>query len=90
MRLGYDHAPPKSIVALPLSFTDTLQGVLLVGSLRKLGKDALAFLESSATQIGIGLQGIAAYEEIQELLAEVRASNERSRAQNEELQAKNE
>ncbi len=90
VRLGYDQALPRSIVALPLAFQDRLHGVLLVGSLRKLGRDALAFLESSATQIGIGLQSVAAYEEIQALLEEVRASSERIRSQNEELQAQSE
>jgi signal transduction histidine kinase len=65
-------------------------GVLVVGSLREISADALAFLEASAAQLGIGLRNIAAHEETQRLLGEVRESHERIRAQNEELQAQNE
>ncbi|MFS8607476.1 MAG: GAF domain-containing protein, partial [Gammaproteobacteria bacterium] len=56
VKLGWDQAPARSVAAVPLVFRDTLHGVLVVGSLRDLSKDAIAFLEASATQLGIGLQ----------------------------------
>jgi signal transduction histidine kinase len=90
VRLGYDQALPKSIAAVPLLFKDAVHGVLLVGSLDDLSADAVAFLEAAATQLGIGLHNIAAHEETQRLLNEVRASNERIQAQNEQLQVQNE
>lgn len=90
VRLGYAQAPAKSVVAVPLVFGETVHGVLVLGSLRAFDADALEFLESSGRQLGIGLHNAASYEEIQSLLADVRASNERIHAQNEELQAQNE
>jgi signal transduction histidine kinase/CheY-like chemotaxis protein len=47
-------------------------------------------LQSTGTQLGIGLQNAAAYEQIQTLLTELREYNERIQAQNQELQAQNE
>jgi signal transduction histidine kinase/CheY-like chemotaxis protein/CHASE3 domain sensor protein len=90
VRFGYDQAPPRAIAAVPLLFSDAVLGVLVVGSLRELSADALAFLEASAAQLGIGLRNIAAHEETQRLLGEVRERREQIQAQNEELQAQNE
>lgn len=90
VKLGYDQAPPKAVAAVPLIFRDTLHGVLLVASLRPFTADATAFLESCATQLGIGLQNVAAYEQIQTLLTNLRERNEQIQAQNEELQVQNE
>lgn len=90
VRFGFDEAPPRSVAAAPLMFGDTVLGVLVVGSLRDLSSDAIEFLEASAAQLGVGLQNIAAHEESQRLLGEVRESHERIQAQNEELQVQNE
>jgi signal transduction histidine kinase len=90
VKLGYDQAIPKALAAVPLLFRDTLHGVLVVGSLRELSPDAIEFLRAAATQLGIGLQNVAAYEQIQKLLADLREYNERIQAQNEELQVQNE
>ncbi len=90
IRLGYDEPAPRALVAVPLLFRDTLHGVLLVGTLHDLTDDARAFLEASATQLGIGLQNVAAYEHVQTLLTDVSERNEKIQAQNEELQVQNE
>jgi signal transduction histidine kinase len=90
VKLGFDQAPAKAVAAVPLLFQNTLHGVLVVGSLREFSADATAFLESTGTQLGIGLQNAAAYEQIQTLLTELREYNERIQAQNQELQAQNE
>jgi two-component system CheB/CheR fusion protein len=90
VRVGYDEAPPKSVAAVPLMFQNRLHGVLVVGSLREIDSTAIAFLEASATQLGIGLQNVAAHEETQRLLGEIMASNDRIRMQYEELQIQNE
>jgi signal transduction histidine kinase/CheY-like chemotaxis protein/CHASE3 domain sensor protein len=90
VRFGYDQAPPRAIAAVPLLFADAVLGVLVVGSLHPISADDLGFLEASAAQLGIGLRNIAAHEETQRLLGEVRESNERIQAQNEELQLQNE
>ncbi len=90
VKLGYDAASPRSLAALPLVIRDTLQGVLLIGSLQAFDEDARNFLDASATQLSIGFANVASYEAIQVLLAEVRDSNEKIQAQNEELQVQNE
>lgn len=90
VKLSWDQAPARSVAAVPLVFRDTLHGVLVVGSLRDLSKDAIAFLEASATQLGIGLQNVASYEETQRLLSELHEKNDRIQAQNEALQVQNE
>jgi signal transduction histidine kinase/ActR/RegA family two-component response regulator/HAMP domain-containing protein len=90
VRLGYDQALPATIVAIPLLFRDELQGVLLAASLRILDDDALAFLEASATQLGVGLHNASSHEEVQRLLTELRAKSASIQSQNEELQVQNE
>jgi signal transduction histidine kinase/HAMP domain-containing protein len=90
VRLGFDRVAPRCVAAVPLTFQGNLLGVLVVGALRDLGPDAAAFLESSAVQIGVGLQNVGSHEETQRLLDDVRESNERIQAQNEELQLQNE
>lgn len=90
VKIGYDQAAPKAVAAVPLLFRDRLHGVLLVASLREFSPDAIAFLNATAMQMGTGLQNIAAYEQIEHLLAEVREYNEKVQAQNEELQVQNE
>jgi signal transduction histidine kinase len=90
VKLGYDQAPPRSVAAAPILFGETLHGVLLVASLRSFDDDAVSFIESAATQLGVGLQNVFDYEEVQRLLTDVRDRNLQIQAQNEELQAQNE
>jgi signal transduction histidine kinase len=88
--LGYDAAPPRTVIATPIAFRDSLVGVLLVASLRKLGEREVAFLEDAARQLAVGLENVRTYERVQQLLAEVGEKNQQIQAQNEELQAQNE
>ena len=90
VKLGYDEAPPRDVAAVPIMFRDELMGVLVVASLRRLDDRATEFLEAAAAQLGIGLNNVKAYEEIQRLLNEVAAQGQRIQTQNEELQAQNE
>ncbi len=90
VKLGYDEAPPRDVVAVPIMFRNELVGVLVVASLRRLDEQAVEFLESAAAQLGVGLNNVRAYEEIQRLLNEVAEKSQQIQAQNEELQAQNE
>jgi signal transduction histidine kinase/ActR/RegA family two-component response regulator/HAMP domain-containing protein len=90
VRLGSDQALPASIVAIPLLFRNELHGVLLAASLRVLDEDALAFLEASATQLGIGLHNASTHEEVQRLLSELREKSASIQSQYEDLQVQNE
>lgn len=90
VKLGYDEAPARDVVALPITFHDELLGVLLVASLREFCTASIDFLESSARRLGVGLNNVRSHERIHQLLAEVEAQRERIQAQNETLQAQNE
>lgn len=90
VRLGYDHAPPRSVAAVPISGHGEVVGVLLVASLRELVFEQLTFLEAAGRQLGIGLQNVTAFEKIKKLLSELKDKSEQIQAQNEELQAQNE
>lgn len=90
IKLGYDEAPPRVVVAVPIVFREKLQGVLLVASLRDIDDNALSFLNGAGVQLGIGFQNVRAFEEIERLLADVSDKNLFIQAQNEELQAQNE
>lgn len=90
IRLGYDQAAPRTVAAVPVLFRHTLHGVLLVASLSDLDADAEGFLNAAARQLGIGMQNVAAFEEVQRLVRDLRERNEQVQAQNEELQAQKE
>lgn len=90
VKLGYDEAPPKCVVATPVIAHDHLFGVLLVASLRELEQEDFAFLERAASQLGVGLANAKAYRTTQTLLEEVRERSELIQAQNAQLQAQNE
>src|SRR5690606_23243201 len=67
-----------------------LHAVLVIASLREIEPACAEFLEASARDLAVGLENIAAYERVQELLLQVSRHNERIQAQNEELQAQGE
>lgn len=90
VKIGFDQAPPRTVVALPMVAHESLIGVLLVGSLRDIDATAVAFLESASRQLGGGLDNVRTYARIQRLVAEVNEGNQRVQTQNEELQAQNE
>ncbi|MFO1375950.1 MAG: ATP-binding protein [Steroidobacteraceae bacterium] len=82
---GDDRAAPRTVIATPVQFKDSLLGVLLVAGPRDFEPDAVSFLETVARELGIGLQNALSYEEAQDLLGRLSASNERIRTQNQEL-----
>jgi signal transduction histidine kinase len=88
--IGYDAAPPRTVAAVPVSFGTDLLGTLVVGTLRDLDADAIAFLESAAAQLGTGLQNALSHERIERLLGQLRETNRRLQAQGELLQEQNE
>lgn len=90
VRLGIDQLPPAMLVALPLSVRGDVHGVALLGALKPLDDEALDFLDAVGGQLGVGLQNVAAHEQIERLLGDLRESNQELQAQSEELQAQNE
>lgn len=90
VRLGYDAAPPRDVLAVPVCFQRRALGVLLVASLHAFDDDALDFAGAAADQFGVGLNNALAHEQVQRLLAELAEKTRQIQAQNEELQAQNE
>jgi len=91
LRLGVDRLPPRAIAAVPLVLQDQLVvGVLVVASARAFPRDAVAFLERSAAQLGVSLQNAYGHERIQLLVGELQEKNGRLQAQQERLQAQQE
>jgi signal transduction histidine kinase/CheY-like chemotaxis protein len=90
IKLGYDAAPPRTVAAVPIRFQEEVIGVVVVASLRELGREGLEFLRGAALQLAIGLKNAQAFENIQRLATELEDKSERIQQQNEELQAQNE
>ncbi|MCL4533837.1 MAG: GAF domain-containing protein [Bacteroidetes bacterium] len=90
IKFGFDQAPPRTVVAAPMIVQEQIVGVLLLGSLRDLGSEAIDFVEISAQQVGVSLQNALAHHQVQALAEELRDKNELLAAQNEELQAQSE
>lgn len=85
VKLGFEQLPPKMAVAVPLLFQGRLHGVMVLAALEPLDREAPLFLEATALQLSTGLENVAAYERVQQLLGEVRERNERIQSQNAEL-----
>ncbi len=90
VRIGFDRASARSVISVPLVFRDRVLGVIVLASLRTIDDGAASFLESAAQQLAIGFENVRAFEQIQRLLEEATAANERIRAQSDELQLQNE
>lgn len=90
VRLGIDAVPPRTIVAAPMVVNDRVTGVIVLGSLRPLDDDSVAFVEDAAGQLGITLDNALAHVRIAALADELQEKNETLQGQNEELQAQGE
>lgn len=90
VRVGYDAAPPRSIAVVPIYFQEELLGVMVLASLRDFDQEAMTFLAAVSQQLAVGFRNVRSHEEIEQLVIELRESNEQIQAQSEELQAQNE
>ena len=90
VRIGFDSAPARGVISVPLAVRDRVLGVIVLASLRPLDDDAVLFVESAAQQLAIGFENVRAFEQIQLLLQQSTAANERIQVQSEELQVQNE
>jgi signal transduction histidine kinase len=90
VRRGLQTVPAQNVLAVPIISRDEVLAVVVIGSLAKLGAEAVSFLEVSATQLAVGLQNVASHEQIKKLVAELGRQGEQIQAQNEALQVQNE
>ena len=90
-RIGSDllHAPPRSIVVLPVVFEDQLKAVIGLASLAEFDPGHMAFLEQLTASIGIVLNSIEATMQTEGLLKQSQQLAEELQSQKRELQQTN-
>ena len=88
---------PKEIIAIPLQFKGTVNGIIELGSLKGFSAQELDSIQLIAPHIAIGISTLKSHLEQKSLLDKLNLSNEElnaayeeTRAMNEELQAMNE
>ena len=89
IRFGFDDLPPRAILAVPIPHLGRTVGVVLLGTLREFGEEAVSFVEQGASRLGIALRNAIAHRELARVGAELQEKNEELQAQREELQAQN-
>ncbi|WP_460382734.1 response regulator [Pseudomonas amygdali] len=87
---GLGEGSPRSIVAVPTSNDDQVNGVIELGFLRPLTEQDLEFLELIADNIGTSIEAARYRQRLQEMLAETQQLNEELQVQQEELRTANE
>lgn len=90
VRLGFDNAPVAAVFSVPVTFADSTIAVITLGALHPFSLEQQRFVESAATQLGIGLQNVRTHAELQNLLAQVTQQREQIQLQFEQLQAQTE
>jgi signal transduction histidine kinase/CheY-like chemotaxis protein/CHASE3 domain sensor protein len=88
--LGLQSLRPRSVAAVPMTVGKRVFGVLVIGAVRGLSSEAVAFLEESASQVAVSIDNALSHAHIENLAERLQEQNERLHAQNEELQAQGE
>lgn len=79
---------PKHVIAVPL-FTDRVNGVAELGSIKPYTELDKEFLRQAANNIGIAIAAAQSRKRVQELLEETQAQSEELRVQHSELESMN-
>jgi HAMP domain-containing protein/signal transduction histidine kinase/CheY-like chemotaxis protein len=87
---GLGHAPPKSILVLPIIFEGAVKGVLELASLERFNPSHQAFLDQLTESIGIVLNTIEANMRTEGLLKQSQSLAHELQSRQEELQNTNE
>lgn len=90
IKSGLGYALPSSLFILPVAFEGEVLAVIEVASLEKMASIHQSLLEQATYQLGITLNRIEQYSQVQELLKESQALNEELQSQSEELQLQQE
>jgi signal transduction histidine kinase/HAMP domain-containing protein len=90
IRSGLFHAPPRSVVVLPVLFENQVKAVIEIASLSEFSGSHLAFLEQLTSSIGIVLNSIEATMKTEGLLEQSQKLTRELQNQQKELQEKNE
>ncbi len=87
---GLGGSVPSNIVAVPLLHSDTLVGLLEIGSFTAFGEKELEFLKQVMEPLAIALSVNMSHQRVNELLEQTQSQSEEMRVQQEELQQTNE
>jgi len=87
---GLGDGSPRSILIVPISNDDQVNGVIELGFLRALTERDVEFLNVISDNIGTSIEAARYRQRLQEVLAETQQLNEELQVQQEELKAANE
>lgn len=87
---GLGEGSPRSVVVVPISNDDQVNGVVELGFLRPLNEQDVEFLELVSDNIGTSIEAARYRQRLQEVLAETQQLNEELQVQQEELRTANE
>lgn len=87
---GLGEGSPRSVVVVPTSNDDQVNGVVELGFLRELTERDIEFLELVADNVGTSIEAARYRQRLQEVLAETQQLNEELQVQQEELRTANE
>ncbi|KPW60787.1 response regulator [Pseudomonas syringae group genomosp. 3] len=87
---GLGEGSPRSVVVVPISNDDQVNGVVELGFLRPLTEQDVEFLELVSDNIGTSIEAARYRQRLQEVLAETQQLNEELQVQQEELRTANE
>lgn len=87
---GLGEGSPRSILVVPTSNDDQVNGVIELGFLRALTDKDVEFLELIADNVGTSIEAARYRQRLQEVLAETQQLNEELQVQQEELRTANE
>ncbi len=87
---GLGEGDPRSILVVPTSNDDQVNGVIELGFLRPLTESDVEFMELIAENVGTSIEAARYRQRLQEVLAETQQLNEELQVQQEELRTANE
>lgn len=87
---GLGEGTPRSVLVVPTSDDERVNGVIELGFLRALDERDIELLELIASSIGIAIEAARYRQRLQEVLAETQQLNEELQVQQEELKTANE
>ncbi|WP_296186161.1 response regulator [Pseudomonas sp. UBA1879] len=87
---GLGDGAPRSVIVVPTSNDDQVNGVIELGFLRELTPRDIEFLELVADNVGTSIEAARYRQRLQEVLAETQQLNEELQVQQEELRTANE
>ncbi|MCF5582047.1 response regulator [Pseudomonas syringae] len=87
---GLGEGSPRSVIVVPTSNDDQINGVIELGFLRPLTEQDIEFLELVSENVGTSIEAARYRQRLQEVLAETQQLNEELQVQQEELRTANE